>query len=114
MIQVFKPWYDAREEEAVIEVLRSGWVGLGPKTMEFETRFKELCGVGFCIGLNSCTAALDMAMRLLDVNHGDEVIVPTVTFVSTAHCVAYNLATPIFADVNESNLAIDINDVARK
>ncbi|MCU0916679.1 MAG: DegT/DnrJ/EryC1/StrS family aminotransferase [Planctomycetes bacterium] len=114
MIQLFKPWYDDREIEAVAEVLRSGWVGLGPKTAEFEKRFAQFSGAACCVGLNSCTAALDMAMRLLGVNHGDEVIVPTVTFVSTAHCIAYNLGTPIFADVNERTLDLDATDVARK
>jgi perosamine synthetase len=114
MIQVFKPHYNHEEIEAVAETISSGWVGLGPKTAEFEEAFAEFCHVKYCVGLNSCTAALDMALKLLGVNHGDEVIVPTVTFVSTAHCVAYNLATPIFVDVDEQTLNIDIDDVARK
>ena len=114
MIQVFKPYYDHEEIEAVSEVIRSGWVGLGPKTAQFEKEFAEFCGVKHCVGLNSCTAALDMALRLLGVNHGHEVIVPTMTFVSTGHCVVYNLATPIFADIDEDTLNIDIEDVARK
>ena len=114
MIQVFKPYYDNEEIEAVAEVIRSGWVGLGPVTAQFEKEFAKFCFVEYCIGLNSCTAALDMALRLLGVNHGDEVIVPTMTFVSTAHCVAYNLATPIFADIEADTLNIDLEDVARK
>ncbi|MBW2623791.1 MAG: DegT/DnrJ/EryC1/StrS family aminotransferase [Deltaproteobacteria bacterium] len=114
MIQVFKPYYGEEEIEAVAEVIRSGWVGLGPKTALFEKEFAEFCRVKYCIGFNSCTAALDTALKLLGVNHGDEVIVPTITFVSTAHSVAYNLATPIFADVDEGTLNIDIEDVARK
>ncbi len=114
MIQVFKPNYDQQEIDAVAEVIRSGWVGLGPKTAQFEREFADFIGVDYCIGLNSCTAALDMALKLLGINHGDEVIVPTMTFVSTAHCVAYNLATPIFADIDEETLNIDIADVARK
>lgn len=113
-IQVFKPWYDEREVQAAAEVIRSGWVGLGPKTAEFERKFAEYCRVPHCVCFNSCTAALDMAMRLLGINHGDEVIVPTNTFVSTAHCVVYNLGVPIFADINERTLDIDIDDVARK
>ena len=113
-IQVFKPWYDEREVAAVAEVLRSGWVGLGPKTAEFEAAFAAFSRVRYCVGLNSCTAALDMAVRLLGINHGDEVIVPTITFVSTAHCVVYNLATPIFCDVKEDTLELDPEDVARK
>ena len=96
------------------EVIRSGWVGLGPKTAQFEKEFAEFCGVKQCVGLNSCTAGLDMALRLLGVNHGHEVIVPTMTFVSTGHCVVYNLATPIFADIDKDTLNIDLDDVARK
>ena len=114
MIQVFKPYYDEREVEAVAEVIRSGWVGLGPKTAEFEKRFAEFSDVKYCVGLNSCTAALDMALKLLGINHGDEVIVPTMTFVSTAHAIVYNLAIPILADVDEYTLNIDVEDVARK
>lgn len=114
MIQVFKPYYDEEEIKAVREVILSGWVGLGPKTAEFEEKFARFCGVKYCVGLNSGTAALDMALKLLGINHGDEVIVPTMTFVSTAHCVAYNLATPIFADIDAETLNIDIEDVARK
>ena len=114
MIQVFKPWYDDREVQAAAEAIRSGWVGLGPKTAEFERKFAEYSQVPYCVGLNSCTAALDMAMRLLGVNHGHEVVVPTLTFVSSAHCVAFNLATPIFTDVNETTLDMDLDDLARK
>lgn len=114
MIQVFKPYYNEEEVKAVGEVIRSGWVGLGPKTAEFEEKFARFCDVKYCVGLNSGTAALDMALRLLGINHGDEVIVPTMTFVSTAHCVAYNLATPIFADIDEATLNIDIESVAEK
>ena len=113
MIQVFKPYYDDEEIAAVAEVIRSGWVGLGPKTAEFEKEFARFCRVACCVGVNSCTAALDMALRLLGINHGDEVIVPTMTFVSTAHCVAYNLATPIFADIDPDTFNISIEDVAR-
>jgi perosamine synthetase len=114
MIQVFKPWFDEREVQAAAEAIRSGWVGLGPKTAEFEKKFAEYSQVPYCVGLNSCTAALDMALRLLGINNGHEVIVPTMTFVSTAHCVAYNLATPIFTDVNEYTLDMDLDDLARK
>lgn len=114
MLQVFKPCMGQQEIDAVAEVLRSGWIGLGPKTAEFEAKFAQYVGVSYAVGLNSCTAALDLALKLLCVNHGDEVIVPTMTFVSTAHAVAYNLATPVFADVDPVTLAMDLNDVERK
>ena len=102
------------EIDAVAEVLRSGWIGLGPKTAEFEKRFSAYIGSAYAVGLNSCTAALDLSMKLLHIGPGDEVIVPTVTFVSTAHAVAYNLGAPIFADVRPDTLEIDPEDVRRK
>jgi len=114
MIQVFKPSYDNRELEAVAGVLKSGWVGLGPKTAEFEKAFASFCRVDHCVGLNSGTAALDMALKLLGLGEGHEVIIPTVTFVSGAHCVVNCGAVPVFADVNRETLNIDIDDVQRK
>ena len=102
------------EIDAVAEVLRSGWIGLGPKTAEFEKKFAEFVGTTYAVAVNSCTAALDLALKLLDVNHGHEVIVPTMTFVSTAHCVAYRLAMPVFADVDPHTLSLDLEDVRRK
>ncbi len=113
MISLFKPCLGEEELEALRPIFRSGWIGLGPATANFEERFGKMVGAQ-CIGLNSCTAALDLAMRLLSINHGDEVIVPTMTFVSTAHAVAYNLAQPIFADVNYDTLCIDAADVAKR
>lgn len=112
MIEVFKPSMGQEEIEAVAEVLKSGWIGLGPKTALFEKEFAAYIGVRHAIGVNSATAALDLAVKLLGINHGDEVIVPTMTFVSTAHAVAYNLATPIFADCDENSLNLDLSDVA--
>lgn len=114
MIQVFKPHMGDEEIAAVTEVLKSGWLGLGPKTSEFEKEFANYIGAPYSVGLNSCTAALDLALRLLDVSHNHEVIVPTMTFVSTGHVVAYNLATPIFADVDEDTLNISLSDIADK
>lgn len=114
MIPVFKPALGDEEIDAVAEVMRSGWIGLGPRTAEFEARFAAFCGVPHAVGLNSGTAALDLAMKLLGIGPGDEVVVPTITFVSTAHVVAQNLGTPIFADVDRRTLNIDPDDVARK
>lgn len=114
MINVFKPAMGEEEIEAVSAVLRSGWIGLGPKTAEFERQFAEFCGTLYAVGVNSATAALDLAMKLLGIRHGDEVLVPTMTFVSTAHVVAYNLAMPIFVDVDPHTLNLDLADAARK
>ena len=114
MIQVFKPFMGDEEISAVAEVIKSGWIGIGPKTAEFEKLFSEYIGVKYTVGVNSATAALDLSLKLLHVNHGDEVIVPTMTFVSTAHVVSYNLALPIFADVDSKTLNIDLEDVSKK
>lgn len=114
MIQLFKPQLGSEELQALAEIFEKGWIGLGPKTKEFEDKFSNFTGTKHCIGLNSCTAALDLAVRLLDIGRNDEVIVPTMTFVSTAHAVAYNLAQPVFADVEPDTLAIDPQDVLKK
>lgn len=114
MIQVFKPDMGDEEVAAVSEVLRSGWLGLGPRTSQFEREFSEYTGMPYTVGVNSCTAALDLALKLLSVSHNHEVVVPTMTFVSTAHVVAYNLATPVFADVEPETLNISLQDVADK
>ncbi len=96
------------------EVLRSGWLGLGPVTSEFENNLAEYLDCSHAIAVNSCTAALDLALRLLDIAEGDEVIVPTMTFVSTAHVVLYNRATVVFADVDPTTLCIDVEDLQRR
>lgn len=114
MIQLFKPYMDDEEINAVAAVLRSGWIGLGPKTAEFEQQLAKYIRVPYMAALNSATAALDLALRLLNIQPGDEVIVPTMTFVSTAHAVVYNQAVPVFADVDDKTLNIDLDDVARK
>ncbi|UCH12870.1 MAG: GNAT family N-acetyltransferase [Candidatus Omnitrophota bacterium] len=114
MIQVFKPSIGKKEIKAVSEVLKSGWLGLGPRTAEFEKRFARFVGSKYAVGVNSGTAALHLALSVLDIGRSDEVIVPTISFVSTAHVVLYNGARPIFADVYEDTLCIDVNDIKKK
>jgi len=87
---------------------------LETKNRKFEKKFGNYIGKELVVGLNSGTSALDMALKLLNIGYDDEVIVPTITFVSTAHAVVYNHARPIFADVDETTLNIDFNDVERK
>jgi len=113
MIDLFKPYTGKEELESLRDIFESGWIGLGPKTEQFEEKFAEYIGCKYVVGLNSATAALDLSLKLLNINHRDEVIIPTMTFVSTAHVVKYNLAEPIFADVYK-NLSIDLKDVKRK
>jgi len=113
-IPVLKPFFGQEEIDAVAEVLRSGWAGLGPKTLEFEQAFARYIGAGHVIALNSGTAALHLAACSLQLQPGDEVIVTPITFVSTVHVIKYAGATPVFADVEPDTLNIDVRDVERK
>ena len=113
MISLFKPHMGDEELNSLKDIFKSGWIGLGPKTERFEREFAEYVGCRYAVGLNSATAALDLSLKLLNIGHGDEVLVPTVTFVSTAHVVKYNLADPIFVDVDQ-DLLIDPEDLKRK
>lgn len=114
MIPVFRPSYGQEEIDAVAEVLRSGWVGLGPKVEAFEKAFAEYIGVKHAIAVNSCTAALHLALLAAGVGEGDEVIVPAITFVSTAHAVEYTGAKVVFADVEPKTLCIYAGGVGNR
>lgn len=106
LIPVFRPWYDRAELEAVQEVFDSAWIGLGPKTAEFEDRFARYVGVPYAVALNSATAALHLGLAVLNVS-GGEVITTPMTFVSTSHAILYNNAEPVFADIEPDTLNID-------
>ena len=113
MIPVFRPYMDDEEVEAVARVLKSGWIGLGPRTKEFEEQFTQFIGTEYAIGLNSGTAALHLAVIATGIKSG-EIITTPVTFVSTAHVILYANCTPVFADVQEDTLNIDPRDIERK
>jgi len=101
------------EIEAVAEVLRSGWIGLGPKTEEFARKFAAYIGTKHAVALNSGTAALQLALNVLGINSG-EVITSPLTFISTAQVILYNQAQPVFADIQEDTLNLDPEDIKRK
>ena len=112
MIPVFRPSSGPAEEAAVLEVLRSGWWGLGPKTAEFEDRFAEVVGAAHCVGTSSASAALLLSLATLDLA-GREVITPALTFVATNHAILHAGGTPVFADVRADTLTIDPDDIER-
>jgi dTDP-4-amino-4,6-dideoxygalactose transaminase len=93
------PSFGEAEAEAVAEVVRSGWLTMGPRTAAFEEAFAERVGTRHAVMASSCTAALHLAFAALGIGPGDEVIVPSLTFVATANAVAYTGATPVFADI---------------
>ena len=92
---------DLGDEElaGITEVLRSKWLTMGEKTGEFERRFAAFVGVPHALAMNSATAALHVALAALDIGPGDDVVVPTLTFVATANAVRYCGARPVFADI---------------
>src|ERR1035437_2305234 len=110
VIPVFRPSSGPAEEAAVLEVLRSGWWGLGPKTAEFEDRFAEVVGAAHCVGTSSASAALLLSLATLDLA-GREVITPALTFVATNHAILHAGGTPVFADVRADTLTIDPDDI---
>ncbi|GBF77508.1 pyridoxal-5'-phosphate-dependent protein [Paenibacillus sp. 598K] len=113
-IPVLQPSIGQEEIDAVAEVMRSGWLGLGPKTEQFEQEFAASVGSRFAAALNSGTAALHLALDILRVGPGDEVIVPSMTFISTVHAVRYVGADPVFADIEGDSLNLSVADIERK
>jgi len=103
------------EEEAVRNVLRRKWLSMGSESLAFESEFAAFIGADHAIAVTNCTAALHLACLALDLGPGDEVIVPSLSFVATANAVRYTGATPVFADiVSESNLNISAEAIAAK
>ena len=106
-IPITQPMFDEEEEHAVVEVLRSGWIVQGPKVAAFERLVADYVGVQEAVATSSCTTALHLALVLLGVGPGDEVIVPSFTFIATANVVCYTGATPVFVDIDPQTYTLD-------
>jgi len=114
-IKLFDPFIDEKEEKEVTKILRSGFWASGSGTRnvtKFETLFNRYIGSDECVAVNSGTAALHLALSLLDIR-GKEVILPSFSFVSTAHAVIYNGGKPVFVDVKEDSLCIDTESIKK-
>jgi len=108
-IPFHKPHITEDELESICKTLKSGWLTMGPKTVEFENAFRAYIDSQFAISVNSATAALHLALNAVGVGNGDEVIIPTNTFIATAEAVVYSGAKPILCDVEGNYHNIDIN-----
>lgn len=91
--------FNQNEYDAVLDVLKSGWLTMGAKTQMFEEAFAKYLGAKHAFAVTNCTAGLHLALAALNVGPGDEVIVPSLTFVATSNAVLYSGATPVFADI---------------
>lgn len=102
------------EISEVLETLRSGWWGTGPKSKEFEQRFSKYAHAKFALALSSCTAALELALDVLGIGGGDEVITTPLTFVSTANVILHRGASVKFADVDPFTWNIDLQEIEKQ
>src|SRR5918998_4806900 len=94
------PFVDERDEELVLDVLRSGRLSLGPTIDRFEELFAEAVGAPYAAAVSSGTAGLHLLCRIAGVGEGDEVITSPYSFVASANCFIYEGATPVFADIH--------------
>lgn len=113
-IQISVPSMDQREYEALKEPLTSGWLTQGPLVRKFEEEFAKKHDVKYALATTSCTTALHLMLVAAGIGPGDEVIVPSFTWVATANAVIYVGATPVLADINLDSFNISTEDVLRK
>ena len=113
-IPFHKPHITQKEIDNVIDIMRSGWLTMGPKTFEFENAFKKYIGSQYAISVNSATAALHLALNAVGIEKDDEVLIPTNTFISTAEAVVYSGAIPILCDIEPKYHNIDVNLIESK
>jgi UDP-4-amino-4-deoxy-L-arabinose-oxoglutarate aminotransferase len=106
-----RPSISEEEITAVGEVLRSGWITTGSKCAEFERRFCEHVGCHGAVALSSATAGMHLLLRALDIGPGDEVITPSMTWVSTINLIVLAGATPVFADIDRDTLMVSADSV---
>jgi perosamine synthetase len=113
-VALFRPYMNEYAIELVSEVLRSGWIGQGPKVDQFEKEIKERLGIRYPVTVNSGTTALCFALHLAGVGPGDEVITTALTAPATNHAILASGATPVFADVQYDTANIDPKDIGHR
>jgi perosamine synthetase len=111
-IPLARPELGPREEELLLEVVRSGSLSLGPKLDQFEDDFANWLGDGYAVAVSSGTAALHLAVRAMGWSEGDEVITSPLSFVASTNCLLYEGATPVFSDIDPVTLTLDPEPVA--
>ncbi len=102
------------EIDAVTGVIKSGWLTMGEKTFEFERNFSEYTGAANSIAVNSCTAALHLALKAAGIKQGDEVIIPAMTFIANWEIITYFGAVPVLCDVNSGSFLLEPSEIEKK
>lgn len=113
-IRLFKPSVGEEELKNIKEAFERSWIGLGPNVNEFEKKWAEFIGCEIAIGLNSATAALHLALMAFGFPEGKKVLVPSLTFASTATSILYNRLIPVFVDSDPITLGMDLRDMKDK
>jgi perosamine synthetase len=109
-----RPYFGDAEAEAAASVIRSGWIVGGPRLAEFESRFAELCGAEYAVGVSSWTTGAFLVLHAWGIGPGDEVIVPSLTFIASVNVISHVGARPVFAEIDAATYNIDPADVARR
>ena len=113
-VPFYRPSIGEEEINEVVDSLRSGWLTTGPKAKHFEQDFAAYVGQKHAVALNSCTAALHLALEAIGLKAGETVVVPTMTFAATAEVVRYFDAKPLLVDCRLDDFNIDVNDARRR
>lgn len=113
-LQFHQAWLDDDEINEVVDTLKSGWLTTGPKTHRFEEDFKAYIGCKHAIGLNSCTAGLHLSLAAMGFKPGDEVITTPLTFPATANVILHQNLRPVFVDIEEGTLNMDVRKIEEK
>src|SRR5437660_9927269 len=106
-----RPYFGPEEADAAAAAVASGWVVGGPRLAEFEERFAAVCGARHAVGVSSWTAGAFLVLHAWDIGPGDEVIVPSLTFVASVNVIRHCGATPVFAEIDAQTFNIDPADV---
>jgi perosamine synthetase len=113
-VPIMRPYVSDRAISSVVETLRSGWIGQGPRGAEFETRFAQMLGTPYAVAVTNCAAGLRLALALAGVGPGDEVITTPLTWQATNHPILEQGAVPVFADVQPNTANIDPQDIEHR